>query len=302
MKKTPVRFRKIRALCLKIDRKQQRPPRLAPVDDAAHHCMHCGADYVGYRCPQCGLTASFQRFTMKNALKGFMDIWGLGQRPIFSTMKDLLWRPGYMIRDYLSGHHLSYFPPFKLLAVLVAFITLTTWLLDIPLKYDNEMADVFKTIVFKDKTLEVLSPTLCGVIDDSFSFFNTHLLYRFILLNIIITFAAWRVFHKAKRYNLAETFISQIYINCQFFILALVSILVSGQYFLDSSLPVPYMMDDAIVFLVLLYDYRQLYGLSVKSTLWRLLLMLFLLYVIIFTLILSLLIPIVLYLWWTGAL
>jgi hypothetical protein len=35
-----------------------------------------------------------------------------------------------MIRDYLNGHHLSYFPPFKMLAVLSIFIVILSMAFD----------------------------------------------------------------------------------------------------------------------------------------------------------------------------
>jgi len=39
---------------------------------------------------------------------------------MFRTIRDLLLRPGYMIRDYLQGMQMAYFPPFKLLFLIIA--------------------------------------------------------------------------------------------------------------------------------------------------------------------------------------
>jgi hypothetical protein len=47
-------------------------------------------------------------------------VWGLGNRGMFRTIRDLLLRPGYMIRDYLSGMQMAYFPPFKMFFLVVA--------------------------------------------------------------------------------------------------------------------------------------------------------------------------------------
>jgi hypothetical protein len=58
----------------------------------------------------------------------FLDIWGLGNRPMFRTVMELFWRPGYMVRDYLNGHRNFYFPPFKLLAIMVVFLYLASQL------------------------------------------------------------------------------------------------------------------------------------------------------------------------------
>lgn len=48
----------------------------------------------------------------------FLDVWGLGNRGMFRTLRDLVLRPGYLICDYVNGRHGAYFPPFKLLFLL----------------------------------------------------------------------------------------------------------------------------------------------------------------------------------------
>ena len=47
-------------------------------------------------------------------------MWSFGNRSFFRTLRDLILRPGYMIRDYLLGMQMAYFPPFKLLFTLIA--------------------------------------------------------------------------------------------------------------------------------------------------------------------------------------
>lgn len=44
----------------------------------------------------------------------------MGNRGMYHTIRDLLFRPGYMIRDYISGKQSAYFPPFKMFFLLVA--------------------------------------------------------------------------------------------------------------------------------------------------------------------------------------
>ena len=39
---------------------------------------------------------------------------------MFRSIRDLLLRPGYMIRDYLRGMQMAYFPPFKMFFLLSA--------------------------------------------------------------------------------------------------------------------------------------------------------------------------------------
>ena len=43
---------------------------------------------------------------------------------MFRSIRDLLIRPGYMIRDYLGGMQMAYFPPFKMYFLLFALTLL----------------------------------------------------------------------------------------------------------------------------------------------------------------------------------
>ena len=87
-----------------------------------HHCLNCGHDYAGNFCPNCGQKSNMQRITWKSMLTSFLDIWDFNTRSIPSTMWQLIYRPGYLMKDYLQGRRQSYFPPIKLLFV-VALIT-----------------------------------------------------------------------------------------------------------------------------------------------------------------------------------
>ena len=97
---------------------QQRPHLVAPMSEEWHVCHTCGTEFQGNYCPRCGQSAKIGRYSFKKALLLFLDVWGLGNRGMFRTLRDLMLRPGYMIRDYLSGMQMAYFPPFKLFFLL----------------------------------------------------------------------------------------------------------------------------------------------------------------------------------------
>ena len=58
------------------------------------------------------------RFSLKQAIDLFLDVWDVNNRSVFRTMRDMLLRPGYMIRDYLNGMQAGYFSPFKMFFLL----------------------------------------------------------------------------------------------------------------------------------------------------------------------------------------
>lgn len=99
---------------------QLRPHEVAPLSDANHTCSSCGTHFQGNYCPRCGQAASVGRFSFKKAFLLFIDVWGIGNRGMFRSIRDLMLRPGYMIRDYLKGMQSAYFPPFKMFFLLAA--------------------------------------------------------------------------------------------------------------------------------------------------------------------------------------
>ena len=99
---------------------QVKPHEVAPLVNDKHECATCHTEYQGNYCPRCGQKAIVGRYSFKQAFLLFLDVWGLGNRGMFRTIRDLLLRPGYMIRDYLSGMQMAYFPPFKMFFLVVA--------------------------------------------------------------------------------------------------------------------------------------------------------------------------------------
>ena len=242
-------------------RRESLPPPTA--DYTAHTCPNCGAHYQGRYCPQCSMPASWKRMTLKSLVMGFLDIWGMGNRPIFRSIEQLFLRPGYMIRDYLAGHHLRYFPPFKMLAVLTVLMALAVWL-----RGAEEGLSLWAPRTFHDAEFGHLFNAVMG-------YFQDHTLYRLLLQNVFVVLAAWIVFRRCGL-NLVETTFSQIYINCQMQVVAILWVLLTGT--ISTANLLPYAVPNIIALLLLFYDFRQLYRLKPWATIWRMLLLLLLAY------------------------
>ena len=117
---------------------QKRPYKVAPLSDEEHECPTCGTRFQGNYCPRCGQSARIGRYSFKKALLLFLDVWGLGNRGMFRTLRDLVLRPGYMIRDYLRGMQMADFPPFKM------FFLLTTLSLLVSSGFNVQGRDIFR--------------------------------------------------------------------------------------------------------------------------------------------------------------
>ena len=122
---------------------QQRPYQVAPLTQEEHTCATCGTSYQGNYCPRCGQSSRIGRYSLKTAFLLFLDVWGLGNRGMFRSIRDLLLRPGYMIRDYLGGMQMAYFPPFKMFFLLATLSIVVNSGLNI--RGENQLVKVVQT-------------------------------------------------------------------------------------------------------------------------------------------------------------
>ena len=111
----PLRVR-IRAFELRLMRGRATPP----ADPYIHICLNCGDGYTGNFCNRCGQTSRTGRYhfrqMIRNVIGGFTNIdSGFGR-----TIVELLYRPGYLIRDFIGGKRVVYFRPFQALFVLAS--------------------------------------------------------------------------------------------------------------------------------------------------------------------------------------
>lgn len=95
-----------------------------------HTCSNCELEFKGEYCPRCGQHIGTTRITLKNIVQNFFkEFFDLEDGFLF-TMKELFYRPGYMMRDYLQGKRAHYFKPFQLLFVLGAIFIIAARIID----------------------------------------------------------------------------------------------------------------------------------------------------------------------------
>lgn len=119
---------------------QHKPHELEPLSETTNQCASCGTTFTGNFCPRCGQSAKVGRFSFKKAVMLFLDVWGMGNRSFFRSIRDLILRPGFMIRDYLSGMQSAYFPPFKMFFILTAFSLIVEQGFDLGLTEEKSQA------------------------------------------------------------------------------------------------------------------------------------------------------------------
>ena len=258
------RYGRIKERCAQLHERQRQPISLAPLDTSEHECPNCGHHYSGRYCPQCSLPSNWKKFDWKELFSNLLEIFGIIKRPLFRTIGHLFWRPGYMIRDYLAGYHLRYFPPFKLLAIVTLTLSPLTWVLGVTME-SHGILHMINYALDKTDSIEIsqeIKQFLLNIEEkQKFS------IVWIIIQNILVVILTWLFFHRKSKLNFIEIFYAQIYIICQFSIIAIVLLLSFLK--IESDEVTPFLAPEWIAIPILIYDYKQLFQLSWWGTIWR---------------------------------
>lgn len=133
---------------------QRRPYEVAPLKNETHTCSSCKTVFTGNYCPRCGQAAEVGRFSFKKTVMMFLDLWAIGNRSMLRTIRDLILRPGYMIRDYISGMRSAYFPPFQMFCLLATFSLIVEQGIDLGLSDDKKAIPTEQTTASPTESLK----------------------------------------------------------------------------------------------------------------------------------------------------
>lgn len=122
---TPCEIR-LRALHIKIIRGKQVPV----ASEENNTCLNCGTVYTGSYCNRCGQSRNTPRYRLSNAFRNILGGFTNIDNGFGRTLLDLLYRPGYMIKDFIAGKRILYFRPFQTLFILAALYIMTVQLVD----------------------------------------------------------------------------------------------------------------------------------------------------------------------------
>ena len=96
---------KLKELWQQFRQWQREPLHYKPLTDEKHVCLNCKQEFAGIFCPRCGQKAITEDHVGWKSLKDdFFVTFGLETGALLRTFWHLLWRPGYLINDYLSGN------------------------------------------------------------------------------------------------------------------------------------------------------------------------------------------------------
>ena len=272
---------------------EQQPHEVAPLSENEHECATCGTHFEGNYCPRCGQSAKIGRYSFKKALLLFLDVWGVGNRGMFRSLRDLILRPGYMIRDYLRGMQMAYFPPFKMFFLLFTLTILIQSGLNIKgLNYYeqqkqeeevmvrdalNRMKDVdgsseaqkTKAKTAKQKRTDELFDQARAEVDRIMAieeeWIDSHESFFMLILLLLFSWPLWLLFRHCPAIpdmRLSECIVAMVYISNMLTIYDLIPA------FLCFSLKAQVMID-ILCTLLFIIPIKQLSGYSYWHTIWR---------------------------------
>ncbi|MCR5473151.1 MAG: DUF3667 domain-containing protein [Prevotella sp.] len=220
---------------------QRNPYTYTAVSRKAHRCLNCGHDYEGNYCPRCGQAADTGRLGWRVVWEKIIDVWDVEQRSLPLTLWFLIWRPGYMIRDYLDGRRQLCYSPVMLLFMLGIAVTILNL-------FPSSESD--------------FTPSGDSVTLDAFmKWEKMNVGWGFIILNSFLILPTWIVFRYSplhSRHTLPEGFFIQMFMGS----LMLFTDLLENVLHLDGHLTF-------LLVFFFLFGYGPVFGYNAWGTIWR---------------------------------
>lgn len=221
---------------------------------------------------------------------------------MFRTLRDLLLRPGYMIRDYLQGMQMAYFPPFKMFFLLIALSLLVSTGLNIRMEdrleqsqelfsaglddafaeQEKRSSDTTKKMNAEEKEKEKQREEINKKIEEDSKLYSNkayewtmkHISLVTIVFLLLFSVPLYLVFRKGPacpNITYSEFFVAVVYSMNMVEIVSIISNFLCLSFYLEM-----------FYYLLIVIPVKQLTGYSYWSTLLRFLLALFVFLIVLF--------------------
>lgn len=205
-------------------------------------CKNCALPINGKYCSNCGQDSSTHRISLHYIWHDLQHGLLHFDNGIFYTIKQLLYRPGHTIKDFIDGKRVSHFKPFSFLIIMATIYGLLSKNAFVNSVDLNSADSVLKTYV------KMVEWTL------------HHLTYSSLALIITTTIASYLAFKK-QGYNFAEHLILNTYYRG--LVLLIMTLLIPLMYLSDEldikSFIVYTPVSQTIDFLLMYWCYNQFF-------------------------------------------
>ena len=221
---------------------QKEPRKWSDEALVEHRCANCNHTFVGNYCPVCGQGANEGRVDWLSLRRIVMMVWGLDSRSMLYSLWQLIWRPGYMVGEYISGRRQVSFPPVKMLFIMALFYAIVMQLTGLNQEVVVEQTHGQET-----------------VLDALLVWLRDHPAWSMLSLTMSMVLPTWALFRFSPlhlRHTIPEGITVQLFMSTLLLLILFVNKLASGW----------------VSFLGFVYYYvcyRQLFGYRFWGTLWR---------------------------------
>ena len=233
---------------------------------------------------------SHERITMKRAVLTFMETWGLGSRNIFYTAWHLLWRPGYVIADYLNGRRNRYMQPFFMFFVLTLILVQLAWVINVQTPKNKDMTLIAFELLrdHKDAFTPEQSTKIINAaqwLDKVQDWCDENRAWDLLLHSIGVLIVTWLLWRKSPRvgeaewvvesgellvgYNFAEIATAVVYILCQLQLISMIAMVLFQRLPFDHMQGWAMVVPKLVLTGILLIDFKQLFRRDWWPTVWR---------------------------------
>jgi len=222
-------------------------------------CKNCDTIFEGNFCPHCSQKANTHRFTLKHFLHDFFHAWTHTDKGALFLIREMFFKPGVVVREYISGKRKKYFNPLTFFVIATTMQVLITTQSGITtaftasLKSLAERAEVMNEKGGPsqlDQEIELANKKIATV--DNYSKLLTFLFLP------ILAFFTW-VFFRRAGFNYAENLVLNVTIAGQMSVYFIVFIIVP--FMIVPSLVILWMMLYIVITWVYSFKaYRQFFG------------------------------------------
>lgn len=106
------------------------------------NCYNCGAELVGEFCHKCGQQAISKTPKIKDFMLEYLNNAFFWDTQFFKTIFSLVWRPGFLTNEYMSGKFISQEHPLKLNMFLLFVFVSAFLLFSDPNSADNSFSKI----------------------------------------------------------------------------------------------------------------------------------------------------------------
>ena len=180
-------------------------------------CQNCDHEFVGRYCGQCGQRSDTHRINWHYIWHEIPhSVWHLDSGILF-TLRELITRPGYTIRDFLAGKRVKHYRPLALLLILGAILVFASHSLNVSFIESGQAAIGTHTSADSPKGLATLQQDLNHFVEDNQTIVS-------IAMIPLYAFWFWLLFRR-RGYNYPEMLVTQTFITNFNFMASLIIVL-----------------------------------------------------------------------------